>query len=201
MIEPIFYEDHVRLNIPNKEECDALFHSFMTDDRFEEVIRGIDEICVKFDPAMYDEKIIRAILSKKRSAETKSPIIVNNYIFAINFDDALDMSYVVAAMNMSESLFKSWFITQNFYVEMMGFQPGFAYLGHKGAAPNIDRLSSPRSHVKAGSIGFRGSCACIYAHDGPGGWPIIGRIDQPIFDLQQNPPNILQNGDGIKFRC
>lgn len=201
MSNPIFYEDHVRLYVPTKAERNILFQSLLDDNYFEEVVMSIDEICVKFDPAIYDDEIITAIIKKYRPIIPISQENINHHILTVNFNNSLDMDRITAAMKMSESDFISWFLSQNFNVEMMGFQPGFAYLSHDGIAPNIDRLQSPRSKISAGSIGFRGMGACIYAHDGPGGWPIIGKIIEPIFDPKHNPPNLLQSGDIIRFKC
>ena len=84
---------------------------------------------------------------------------------------------------------------------MMGFQPGFAYLEDVDGAdlPILPRLDSPRQSVPAGSIGFLGQRACIYALDGPGGWPIVGRVQEPLFRRDAVNPFQLSPGESLRF--
>ena len=86
---------------------------------------------------------------------------------------------------------------------MMGFQPGFAYLEDVDGAdlPVISRLDTPRQSVPAGSIGFLGKRACIYALDGPGGWPIIGRVHEPLFRRDNSSPFLLSPGQALRFQA
>ncbi len=84
-------------------------------------------------------------------------------------------------------------------VGMMGFMPGFAYL--LGLDPSIatPRLATPRTHVPAGSVGIAGSQTGIYPLDAPGGWQLIGRTDQVLFDPVNEPYFALSPGDEVCF--
>ncbi len=194
-----FYEDHARITIIDDGIRHTLFQNLRSVHIFEEIIIGINELCVKFDPLAFSEKEIIAIIS----AQITQPVLKTNKIrqhhFSIDFNTALDMALVCNHMNMKQTEFQHWFTHQYFKVDMMGFQPGFAYLSHDSQAPSISRLDKPRAMVSNGSVGFLGKTACIYAHDGPGGWPIIGSINTPIFNHDQNPPNLIQGGDNILF--
>jgi KipI family sensor histidine kinase inhibitor len=82
---------------------------------------------------------------------------------------------------------------------MLGFAPGFPYLGivdEKIAAP---RLETPRSRVPAGSVGIAGRQTGIYPRASPGGWRLIGRTDVKMFDPMQEPPTLLRAGDRVRF--
>lgn len=86
-----------------------------------------------------------------------------------------------------------------FQVFMLGFAPGFPYLGivdEKIAAP---RLESPRARVPKGSVGIAGRQTGIYPRESPGGWRLIGRTDVKLFDAQDEPPTLLRAGDRMKF--
>ncbi len=86
-----------------------------------------------------------------------------------------------------------------YQVFMLGFAPGFPYLGsvdEKIAAP---RLETPRPRVPAGSVGIAGRQTGIYPRVSPGGWRIIGRTDVKLFDPTQEPPTLLRAGDLVKF--
>lgn len=85
-------------------------------------------------------------------------------------------------------------------VYMMGFTPGFPYLG--GLDPRIaaPRLPSPRSRVPAGSVGIAGTQTGVYSFDSPGGWRLIGWTPLALFDGTRQPPALLQVGDCVEFK-
>jgi len=196
------FEDHIRINISDASKRHTTVSKLLENIIFEEVIAGIEDICIKYDPMLHDEKsVITGIENILKTPPIVQNIQFNSHIFMINVDQnsAPDFDMVCNTMAMSHNNFMDWLLDRHLIVDMMGFQPGFAYLTHDGSTPQIDRLNKPRSFVKSGSIGFLGDSACIYAHDGPGGWPIIGRVNRPIFNKLSNPPNILSSGDNIKF--
>ncbi|MBE3575009.1 MAG: 5-oxoprolinase subunit PxpB [Firmicutes bacterium] len=85
-------------------------------------------------------------------------------------------------------------------VYMLGFMPGFAYLG--GLPPQIacPRLPTPRAAVPAGSVGIAGHQTGLYSLQSPGGWRIIGRTPVRLWDPRRNPPALLAPGDEIRFQ-
>lgn len=86
-----------------------------------------------------------------------------------------------------------------YQVFMLGFAPGFPYLGildEKIAAP---RLETPRKRVPAGSVGIAGRQTGIYPRESPGGWRLIGRTELKLFDPMQDPPTLLRAGDRVRF--
>lgn len=93
-------------------------------------------------------------------------------------------------------------VAQAYRVFMLGFLPGFAYMGivdEKIAAP---RLSTPRKHVPAGSVGIAGNQTGIYPLDSPGGWNIIGRTPLQIFNPRVSVLTdtvLFQPGDEVRF--
>jgi len=84
-------------------------------------------------------------------------------------------------------------------VYMLGFSPGFAYLGGLPDALATPRLPTPRTRVPAGSVGIAGQQTGIYPLATPGGWRIIGRTPLRLFDPAQDPPTLLQAGDLVRF--
>lgn len=84
-------------------------------------------------------------------------------------------------------------------VFMMGFQPGFPYLGGLPEHLHTPRKAVPRTRVPAGSVGIGGSQTGIYPLTSPGGWQLLGRTKMALFDLTQQPPVLLQAGDRVRF--
>ena len=87
-------------------------------------------------------------------------------------------------------------------VFMIGFQPGFPYLGPLPAALELPRRSTPRLRVPAGSVAIAGRQTGIYPQSSPGGWHLIGHTDFQLFDPAARPPARLQAGGRVRFvRC
>jgi inhibitor of KinA len=111
----------------------------------------------------------------------------------------LDLKTLASKRKLSVDKVVELHTQQTYRVYMLGFLPGFAYMGfvtEKIAAP---RLSSPRRHVPAGSVGIAGNQTGIYPLDSPGGWNIIGRTPVKLFDPQSESPTLLQPGDEVSF--
>jgi len=84
-------------------------------------------------------------------------------------------------------------------VYMMGFLPGFPYLGGLDVSIAAPRLETPRRRVPAGSVGIAGEQTGIYPLASPGGWRLIGRTEVALFDLTARPPCLLAPGDQVQF--
>ena len=84
-------------------------------------------------------------------------------------------------------------------VYMIGFTPGFPYLGGMDGRLASPRLETPRTRIPMGSVGIAGEQTGIYPQESPGGWRIIGRTPLRLFDLQREPPCLLSPGDVVRF--
>ena len=84
-------------------------------------------------------------------------------------------------------------------VYMVGFTPGFPYMGTTHSKLSCSRKQTPRKQVAAGSVGMAGKQTGIYPSATPGGWQIIGRTPIKLFSVDKNPPAFLQPGDKVKF--
>jgi KipI family sensor histidine kinase inhibitor len=84
-------------------------------------------------------------------------------------------------------------------VFMLGFLPGFAYLGSVDRTIAMPRKDSPRVRVPEGSVGIAGEQTGVYPQTSPGGWRIIGRTPMRLFDLSRPQPFLLGPGDLVRF--
>ena len=87
----------------------------------------------------------------------------------------------------------------DYVVFMLGFMPGFPYLGGLPSSIATPRLATPRTVVPAGSVGIAGAQTGIYPTESPGGWRLIGRTPVRLFDPLQSPPALLEAGDHVRF--
>jgi KipI family sensor histidine kinase inhibitor len=86
-----------------------------------------------------------------------------------------------------------------YLVYMMGFSPGFTYLGGMSERIATPRLKTPRTAIPAGSVGIAQQQTGIYPVESPGGWQLIGRTPVSLFDPSRHPPVIVEAGDYISF--
>jgi inhibitor of KinA len=84
-------------------------------------------------------------------------------------------------------------------VFLIGFTPGFAYLGMLDGRIETPRKENPRALIKAGSVGIAGQQTGIYPMDSPGGWQIIGYTALKLFDISRTPSCLLNPGDSVRF--
>jgi len=87
----------------------------------------------------------------------------------------------------------------DYLVYMIGFAPGFPYLGGMDERLVTPRRSSPRLSIPMGSVGIGGQQTGIYSIDSPGGWQIIGRTPQCLFRPNDDTPSLLCSGDQVRF--
>lgn len=87
----------------------------------------------------------------------------------------------------------------DYLVAFLGFTPGFPYLVGLDPALHVPRRATPRTRVPAGSVGLAGSQTGVYPTASPGGWQLIGRTDDVLFDPDREPPALLAPGDRLRF--
>lgn len=110
-----------------------------------------------------------------------------------------DLRFVAAHHGTTPGDVVSIHADTEYIVYMMGFTPGFPYMGKVAAAIATPRLETPRTQVPAGSVGIAGEQTGIYPIESPGGWRLIGRTSLPLLDLQENPPFLFAPGDSVRF--
>lgn len=86
-----------------------------------------------------------------------------------------------------------------YLVYMIGFTPGFPYLGGLPETLATPRLERPRTKIRGGSVGIGGSQTGIYSIDAPGGWRIIGHTPLKLYDVGRAEPVLLKAGDYLQF--
>lgn len=88
---------------------------------------------------------------------------------------------------------------RDYHVWLLGFTPGFPYLGVLDESLHLPRRETPRARIAAGSVAIAGMQTGIYPGESAGGWHIIGRTTRPIFDPQRPDPFLLKPGDTVRF--
>ena len=110
-----------------------------------------------------------------------------------------DMDEVAAFHGMSPDQVIRLHSAPEYYVYMIGFTPGFPYLGGLDERLYTPRKKEPRKWVCAGSVGIADRQTGIYSIDSPGGWQLIGKTPLRLFDRQRPDPFLLSPGDSLQF--
>jgi inhibitor of KinA len=110
-----------------------------------------------------------------------------------------DLNYVADNSGLLSSEVIEIFTSITYRVFMLGFLPGFAYLGEVDERVAVPRRATPRQRVAVGSVGIAGRQTGIYPLESPGGWQLIGRTDVGLFVPSSMPPCLFGPGDHVKF--
>ncbi len=110
-----------------------------------------------------------------------------------------DLNYVAEAHELTVEQVIDLHTSRPYLVYMLGFAPGFPYLGGLSEAIATPRLTNPRPKIPGGSVGIGGMQTGIYPLDAPGGWQIIGHTPVKMYDPQRAEPVFLRAGDYLQF--
>lgn len=139
----------------------------------------------------------KAIETPPRNDERKSRLVEVPVHF--NRGSALDLEFVSKKNGLSPDEVIEIFISRKYRVYMLGFLPGFTYMGEVDERIATPRRDTPRECLPKGSVGIAGAQTGIYSLNSPGGWQIIGRTDVEIFTPNDERPTLLQPGDSVRF--
>lgn len=110
-----------------------------------------------------------------------------------------DLSFVAKYNDLKEEEVIRIHTENSYLIYMMGFSPGFPYLGGMSEKIATPRLKEPRFKTPAGSVGIAGSQTGVYSMETPGGWQIIGRTPVKLYDPSRETPILLKAGNYIRF--
>jgi inhibitor of KinA len=110
-----------------------------------------------------------------------------------------DLEEVARQHGLTPEEFATIHASTDYRVYLLGFVPGFAYLGNLDSRIATPRRETPRPHVPAGSVAIGGDQTGVYPLETPGGWHLIGRSPVKMFTPEAEPPCLLGAGDTVRF--
>ena len=135
---------------------------------------------------------IRPAKNQQRSRELRIPVCYSG-------EFAPDLTQMASTLQLTTDEIIRLHVETSYRVYMIGFQPGFAYMGEVDERISFPRKEKPARKVAAGSVGIAGRQTGIYPFDSPGGWMIIGRTPINIFNKAAANPIYFQPGDQVTF--
>lgn len=166
-------------------------------------VPGYASLLVTFDPEACSEDAARALLlaTLQRTADSPSRVAGRPIEIPVRYggSDGPDLADVAARTGLTEADVVVAHAGPVYRVFLVGFVPGFPYLGILPEQLALPRRATPRLRVPAGSVAIAGRQTGIYPAATPGGWHLIGRTDAPIWDPRRDPPALLAPGDRVRF--
>jgi inhibitor of KinA len=167
-----------------------------------EAVPTYRSLLVHYDPLRLSHKdlidLVRTILEKGEEYPLPEPHKVEiPTLYGGEFGP--DLSFVAEHNGLSMDEVVRIHSGTVYSVYMLGFSPGYAYLGGLPEEIATPRLPTPRTLVRAGSVALAGRQTGVYPIATPGGWRLIGRTPLKLFDPQRDPPTLLRAGDRVHF--
>ena len=167
-----------------------------------ETVPTYRSLAVLFDPDVTSwcdlQARITALLDSSLAATTAQG---NRWRLPVCYDPGygLDLERVAADRGLSPDEVVALHTGRTYTVYLIGFLPGFPYMGDVDEALRLPRLPEPRVRVPAGSVAIAGQQTAVYPWESPGGWNILGRCPLHLFDPRRPHPSLLGPGDRVAF--
>jgi inhibitor of KinA len=168
-----------------------------------DVVPTYRTVGVSFDPLGTDlgrlvQEIERLAAEPGDAAALAAPALVRVPVcYGGEYGPDLDELAAAAGLTVDEAIARH--CAPLYRVFMIGFAPGFAYMGLVDERLNAPRRAEPRVRVPAGSVGIAGRQTGIYPAESPGGWMLVGRTPLRPFDLSRDAPCLFKPGDAVQF--
>lgn len=168
-----------------------------------DVAPGYCTVGVHFDPLQTDlAGLEQAIAGACQDLEDVEAIVERDAIeIPVRYGGTHgpDLDAVAAHAGCSAADVIARHCARTYRVYMLGFVPGFAYMGRVDPAIAAPRHRVPRERVPAGAVGIAGMQTGVYPVESPGGWQLIGHTETVMFDPDRDPPSLLAAGDLVRF--
>lgn len=168
-------------------------------------IEGVSEavptcraLLVVFDPDVIPAAALADELRRRAAAAPAAATPGTRHVVPVCYDGP-DLDDVARACGLTRDDVIALHAGRDYEALMLGFLPGFAYLGLLPPALELPRRATPRARVPAGSVAIAGRQTGVYPAASPGGWHLIGRTDARLFDPRRDPPARIQAGDRVRF--
>ena len=171
-----------------------------------EVLPTYCSVSIYFDEAICQISLLKDLaqkaLQKSEEEKTDSTDSARTITIPVCYEDqefAPDLEKVALHAKLSKEEVIKLHSSSDYLIYMMGFLPGFPYLGGMNPRLETPRLETPRTKIPAGSVAIGGAQTGLYPVESPGGWNIIGRTPLRLFDVKRKPFFLYEAGDKIRF--
>lgn len=166
-----------------------------------DLVPSFRSLTVHYDPLAADAAALGERLLALAGAAHERVQEGRRWRLPVCFDDefAPDLAALAQARGLSVQQVTALLTQARFRVYMIGFMPGFPYMGGLPPQLAMPRLATPRQRVPAHSLAVAGEMCSVYPWDSPGGWNLLGRTPVPMFSPASEPPAWLAAGDQVRW--
>jgi 5-oxoprolinase (ATP-hydrolysing) subunit B len=166
-----------------------------------EAVVGAGNLTLAFDWRAVDYETLRGELESAWEHTIGENVSERTIEIPVRYGsgDGPDLQAVAQACGLPETRVIALHAAGSYVVAFVGFLPGFAYLDGLDERLHLARRAQPRTRVPAGSVAIAGAQSAVYPFDSPGGWHVIGRTTQRMFDPDREPAALAQPGDRVRF--
>ena len=195
-------DDLISLSVVSPLDAQALAAHLRKDNIWFEVVAGIDSVVAQFDASSIDaatarQRIDDALVDGIPPLPCGEELLEIPVVYGGEYGP--DLEHVCRELGLSPDEFVALHTGTDYRVDMVGFTPGFAFVGGLDKRLNVPRRVQPRQRVEAGSIGIADGRTGLYALASPGGWSLVGRSPCALFDADAVNPFSIQAGMRIRF--
>lgn len=168
---------------------------------FVESVPGLTSLTVLFDPDSTSAEALLKEVECCREITRDKAVRVRDWHIPVCYEGeyAPDLAAVAAACGMTTEDVVAAHTSRSYVVYLLGFSPGFPYLGDVDKRIALPRRTEPRPRVPAGSVAIATRYTAVYPQPTAGGWHIIGRTPETFFAPHREPPALLSPGDTVHF--
>lgn len=194
----IAYETHQKIN----QLCQRL-----EQERIEGILEWVPTygaLLVAYEPEVVlfealAEKIEKLMAVNEALISTEAEVVTLPVCYGGEY--GLDLAFVAAHTKLSEAEVVARHVAGDYLIYMLGFTPGFPYLGGMDETLETPRLKTPRTKIPAGAVGIAGKQTGVYPSSSPGGWQLIGQTPLKLFDPFREQPFLLKAGQRLRFEA
>lgn len=166
-----------------------------------ESIPGLTSLTVLFTPDTISAAEIEALVVRSLEHSSENPRSGRAWTIPVCYEGALapDLEYVAGACGLAPAEVIAAHTARAYTVYLLGFSPGFPYMGDLDSRLALPRRPDPRSRVPRGAVAIATGYTAIYPQETAGGWHVIGATPLELFDALREPPALLAPGDTVRF--
>ena len=195
-------DDLVGIRLADTREAQALADHLRNSGDWIDCVAGLDSCVARYDLTRLDAaQALEALREAASSVPSPDEGVAGRIEIPVCYGGAHgpDLGNICEQLDLSRDQVIELHSGRDYRVDLLGFTPGFAFIGGLDTALNVPRRREPRVRLEPGSIGIAGGRTGIYALGGPGGWPIIGRTPSKLFDAHADEPFGLRAGMTVRF--
>jgi len=169
-----------------------------------ETVPTFRSLAVIYDPLITSQRsIVDALATHPQPTDSEDTVPVREWLLPVCYGEQFgpDLDHVARLTGLTTSEVIQLHLSPSYTVYMLGFLPGYAFMGDLPEALRLPRRTEPRTRVPKGSVSIAKQLTGVYPWECPGGWHLLGYCPVPLFNASRQPPALLRVDDVVRFNA